>query len=68
SLIKRLAELAEDSLMAGQKIEPMYEADELIGLRVDGRDIHAQRIVLSAGGGNADLLNALGVSQPQMQR
>ncbi|EGH26005.1 oxidoreductase, FAD-binding protein, partial [Pseudomonas amygdali pv. mori str. 301020] len=27
-----------------------------------------QRIVLSAGGGNADLLNALGVSQPQMQR
>ncbi|RMU36516.1 Oxidoreductase, FAD-binding protein [Pseudomonas syringae pv. primulae] len=68
SLIKRLAELAEDSLLAGQKIEPLYEADELIGLRVDGRDIHAQRIVLSAGGGNADLLNALGVSQPQMQR
>ncbi|KPY18991.1 Oxidoreductase, FAD-binding [Pseudomonas syringae pv. tomato] len=68
SLIKRLAELAEDSLLAGQKIEPLYEADELIGLRVDGRDIHAQRIVLSAGGGTADLLNALGVSQPQMQR
>ncbi|WP_024659060.1 FAD-dependent oxidoreductase [Pseudomonas syringae USA007] len=68
SLIKRLAELAEDSLLAGQKIEPLYQADELIGLRVDGRDIHAQRIVLSAGGGNADLLNALGVSQPQMQR
>ncbi|MEA1763554.1 FAD-dependent oxidoreductase [Pseudomonas syringae pv. tomato] len=68
SLIKRLAELAEDSLLAGQKIEPLYEADELIGLRVNGRDIHAQRIVLSAGGGTADLLNALGVSQPQMQR
>ncbi|WP_024698006.1 NAD(P)/FAD-dependent oxidoreductase [Pseudomonas avellanae] len=68
SLIKRLAELAEDSLLAGQKIEPLYQADELIGLRVNGRDIHAQRIVLSAGGGNADLLNALGVSQPQMQR
>ncbi|QQN28072.1 NAD(P)/FAD-dependent oxidoreductase [Pseudomonas syringae group genomosp. 3] len=68
SLIKRLAELAEDSLLAGQKIEPLYEADELIGLRVDGRGIHAQRIVLSAGGGTADLLNALGVSQPQMQR
>ncbi|KTC01517.1 NAD(P)/FAD-dependent oxidoreductase [Pseudomonas syringae] len=68
SLIKRLTELAEDSLLAGQKIEPLYEADELIGLRVDGRDIHAQRIVLSAGGGTADLLNALGVSQPQMQR
>lgn len=68
SLIERLAELAGDSLLAGQSIEPLYEGDELIGLRVDGRDIHAQRIVLSAGGGNADLLNALGVSQPQMQR
>ncbi|POP73290.1 NAD(P)/FAD-dependent oxidoreductase [Pseudomonas syringae] len=68
SLIGRLAELAGDSLLAGQHIEPLFEGDELIGLRVDGRDIHAQRIVLSAGGGNADLLNALGVSQPQMQR
>jgi len=68
SLIDRLAALAEDSLLAGQQIEPLHEGDELIGLRVDGRDIHAQRIVLSAGGGNADLLNSLGVSQPQMQR
>ncbi|WP_122210599.1 FAD-binding oxidoreductase [Pseudomonas viridiflava] len=68
SLIQRLAELAGDSLLAGQQIEPLYEGDELIGLRVDGRDIHAQRIVLSAGGGNADLLNAVGISQPQMQR
>ena len=68
SLIDRLAALAEDSLLAGQQIEPLHESDELIGLRVDGRDIHAQRIVLSAGGGNADLLNSLGVSQPQMQR
>ncbi|AVB12927.1 MULTISPECIES: NAD(P)/FAD-dependent oxidoreductase [Pseudomonas syringae group] len=68
SLIERLAELAGDSLLAGQNVEPLYEGDELVGLRVDGRDIHAQRIVLSAGGGNADLLNALGVSQPQMQR
>ncbi|WP_122415742.1 NAD(P)/FAD-dependent oxidoreductase [Pseudomonas viridiflava] len=68
SLINRLAELAGDSLLAGQQIEPLYEGDELIGLRVDGTDIHAQRIVLSAGGGNADLLKAVGISQPQMQR
>ncbi|MEE4574318.1 FAD-dependent oxidoreductase [Pseudomonas alliivorans] len=68
SLINRLAELAGDSLLAGQQIEPLYEGDELIGLRVDGREIHAQRIVLSAGGGNADLLKAVGISQPQMQR
>ncbi|MEE4180005.1 NAD(P)/FAD-dependent oxidoreductase [Pseudomonas viridiflava] len=68
SLINRLAELAGDSLLAGKQIEPLYEGDELIGLRVDGTDIHAQRIVLSAGGGNADLLKAVGISQPQMQR
>ncbi|MBC3957817.1 MULTISPECIES: FAD-binding oxidoreductase [Pseudomonas] len=68
SLINRLAELAGDSLLAGQQIEPLYEGDELIGLRIDGQDIHAQRIVLSAGGGNADLLQAVGISQPQMQR
>jgi glycerol-3-phosphate dehydrogenase len=68
SLIQRLAELAGDSLLAGQRIEPLHEAGELVGLRVDGRDIRAQRIVLSAGGGTADLLQALGVSQPQMQR
>ncbi|MEE4070810.1 NAD(P)/FAD-dependent oxidoreductase [Pseudomonas viridiflava] len=68
SLINRLAELAGDSLLAGKQIEPLYEGDELVGLRVDGTDIHAQRIVLSAGGGNADLLKAVGISQPQMQR
>ncbi|WP_249582897.1 NAD(P)/FAD-dependent oxidoreductase [Pseudomonas viridiflava] len=68
SLINRLVELAGDSLLAGKQIEPLYEGDELVGLRVDGTDIHAQRIVLSAGGGNADLLKAVGISQPQMQR
>ncbi len=68
SLIQRLAELAGDSLLAGQRIEPLLDEGELAGLRVDGRDIRAQRIVLSAGGGTADLLQALGMSQPQMQR
>ena len=68
SLIQRLAELAGDSLLAGQCIEPLHDDGELAGLRVDGREIRAQRIVLSAGGGTADLLQALGVSQPQMQR
>jgi len=68
SLIARLAELAGDSLLAGQQIEPLREGDELVGLRVDGRDIRAQRIVLSAGGGNAELLAALGLQQPAMQR
>jgi glycine/D-amino acid oxidase-like deaminating enzyme len=68
SLLDRLGELADDSLMAGQVIEPLRDGDELIGLRVDGRDIVAQRVVFSAGSGNADLLTALGVKQPTMQR
>uniref|UniRef100_A0A7C1XC79 FAD-dependent oxidoreductase n=1 Tax=Pseudomonas graminis TaxID=158627 RepID=A0A7C1XC79_9PSED len=68
SLVKKLAELAGDSLLAGQDIEPLRQDGELVGLRVDGREIHAQRVVLSAGEGMADLLKALNVSQPAMQR
>ena len=67
SLIERLAGLAGDGLLAGQQIEPLFEHNELIGLRVDGRDIHAQRIVFSAGAGNADLLNSAGISVPAQQ-
>ncbi|MFG0630247.1 NAD(P)/FAD-dependent oxidoreductase [Pseudomonas sp. xss_2] len=68
SLLANLAELAGDSLLAGERIEPLHDADELVGLRVDGRDIRAQRIVLSAGAGTEELLHALGLSQPAMQR
>ena len=68
SLVKKLAELAGDSLLAGQNIELLQRDGELAGLRVDGREIHAQRVVLSAGEGMADLLKALNVSQPTMQR
>ena len=67
SLIERLAELAGDGLLAGQTIEPLLENNELIGLRVDGRDIHAQRIVFSAGAGNAELLASIGISVPAQQ-
>jgi glycerol-3-phosphate dehydrogenase len=67
SLIARLADLAGDSLLAGQRIEPLHEQGELVGLKVDDREIRAQRIVLSAGGGTADLLKALGLDQPAMQ-
>ncbi|MEI0548568.1 hypothetical protein R1N68_28540, partial [Klebsiella sp. 72742] len=67
SLLTNLAELAGDSLLAGERIEPLRDEGELVGLRVDGRDIRAQRIVLSAGAGIADLLQALGLEQPAMQ-
>ncbi|WP_407313159.1 NAD(P)/FAD-dependent oxidoreductase [Pseudomonas sp. nanlin1] len=67
SLLARLAELAGDGLLAGEHIEPLRENAELVGLRVDGRAIRAQRIVLSAGGGTQALLQALGLEQPAMQ-
>ncbi|MDD0842939.1 NAD(P)/FAD-dependent oxidoreductase [Pseudomonas sp. Gutcm_11s] len=67
SLITRLAELAGDSLLAGHDIKPLLENGELVGLQIDGREIRARRIVLSAGAGNAELLAALGVEQPRQQ-
>ena len=67
SLISRLTTLAGDSLLAGQTITPLREDGELVGLCVDGLDIRARRVVLSAGRGNADLLADLGVEQPRQQ-
>lgn len=67
SLISRLAEQAGDGLLAGGHIEPLRENGELVGLAVDGRQVRARRIVLSAGQGNAGLLGALGIEQPKQQ-
>ncbi|WP_312934272.1 FAD-dependent oxidoreductase [Pseudomonas sp.] len=68
SLLRNLAQLAGDSLLAAERVTPLREHGELIGLEVDGRAIRAQRIVLSAGAGSEQLLNALGLQQPAMQR
>ncbi len=68
SLIARLAQLAGDSLMTATQITPLHEGGELVGLTVDGVAIRAQRIVLNAGAGNAELLASLGLDQPAMQR
>jgi glycerol-3-phosphate dehydrogenase len=67
SLISRLSELAGDGLLAAERIEPLRENGALVGLIIDGREIRAQRIILSAGRGNAELLSALGLSQPAQQ-
>ena len=67
SLIQRLSQLAGDSLGAATQIEPLHTGSELAGLVIDGTPVHAQRIVLSAGAGNADLLKALGLAQPAQQ-
>ncbi|MGE6792496.1 NAD(P)/FAD-dependent oxidoreductase [Pseudomonas guineae] len=67
SLIGRLSELAGDGLLAAERIDPLQENGELVGLRVDGREIRAQRVILSAGSGNAELLSSLGLSQPAQQ-
>jgi len=67
SLIARLAELAGDGLLAAESIAPLHQQGALVGLIVDGREIRAQRIVLSAGSGNAALLAALSLTQPAQQ-
>ncbi|VXC59162.1 Oxidoreductase, FAD-binding [Pseudomonas sp. 9AZ] len=67
SLISRLGELAGDGLLAAEHIKPLRENGELVGLIIDGREIRAQRIILSAGRGNAQLLSTLGLSQPAQQ-
>jgi len=67
SLIKRLAELAGDSLLAANNIAPLLQDGELCGLLIDGMQVHAKRIVLTAGAGTADLLAGLGISQPAQQ-
>ncbi len=67
SLIARLAELAGDGLLAALDIQPLRDGTQLSGLRVDGREIRAQRVVLSAGAGNAQLLATLGIEQPKQQ-
>lgn len=68
SLIQRLAELAGPGLLKADRIEPLLEDGELSGLLIDGRSVRAQRIVLTAGAGNAELLSALGLAQPAMQK
>jgi len=68
SVIQCLARLGGDGLLAGESVEPLRENGELAGLRVDGREIRARRVVLSAGAGTAALLQNLGVDQPAMQR
>ena len=67
SLITRLAELAGDGLLAALDIQPLRDGTQLSGLRIDGREIRAQRVVLSAGAGNAQLLATLGIEQPKQQ-
>lgn len=68
SLLHRLAELAGDGLVKADRVEPLRDDGELTGLVIDGRPINAQRIVLTAGAGNAELLNELDLAQPAMQK
>ncbi|WP_438281721.1 NAD(P)/FAD-dependent oxidoreductase [Pseudomonas alabamensis] len=68
SLLANLMRLAGDSLLAGERITPLHEDGQLVGLNVDDRQIRAQRIILSAGAGTEQLLRDLGIEQPAMQR
>lgn len=67
SLLLRLTELAGNSLLSGQRITPLHDTSQLLGLQVDDWQIRAQRIVLSAGSGTEELLQSLGCRQPAQQ-
>ncbi len=67
SLVQRLADLAGDSLLQAQTITPRYDNQQLVGVQADNYSINAQRVVLCAGSGNQDLLQAFALSKPEQQ-
>lgn len=69
SVIQRLSELAEDSLIAADNIRIERDPDDKIACVHTGDiTIKAQRYVLTGGEGNQALQAAWGVEQPAMQR
>lgn len=67
SLVQRLADLAGDSLLQAQQITPVYENQQLVGVQADDYTIRAQRVVLCAGSGNQDILQAFALKKPEQQ-
>ena len=68
-VIRRLAELAEESLVVASAAQVMRGDDnQVAGIRIGDTVIRAQRYVLTAGEGNEGLLQSWGVEQPAMQR
>lgn len=68
SLVKRLTELAGNSLLHSPKLSPLFDAQQqLIGLQAGEVRIQAQRYILCAGEGTQDLLNQLHIDKPQQQ-
>jgi len=68
SLVKRLTELAGDSVVHSPMLSPVLDQQQqLIGLQAGEHLIKAQRYVLCAGEGTAPLLQALHIDTPQQQ-
>lgn len=68
SVIQRLSELAADSLFSAQSLKPLYNNhQQLIGVQADNYLIQAQRVVICAGEGTAELLKLLKLNQPAQQ-
>lgn len=67
SLLQRLAELAGDSLLHVDNIQPVLQDGQFKGLQADGFNIRAQRYILTAGEGNAALLDQSKLEQPRQQ-
>ena len=66
-LVERLVALGGDAFVHAEQLLPLREGGVLCGLRADGIEIRAQRVICTAGRGNAQLLSELGISQPQQQ-
>lgn len=67
SLLRRMADLVGDSLLQARSIIPVKKNGAIIEVQTEHGTIQAQRIVLTAGSGNAELLQGFGCDQPVMQ-
>lgn len=67
SLIARLAQLSHGRLLKAREVRPIQENGQALGLWADDQPIHAQRILICAGAGNAEQLHAFGLRQPAQQ-
>ncbi|SFM12053.1 Glycerol-3-phosphate dehydrogenase [Halopseudomonas yangmingensis] len=70
SLLQRLAELAGDSLLGdrAERFDTPADGGPQRLICASGREIQAQRFVLSAGAGSEALLHSSGIHKPAMQR
>jgi len=68
SLLQKLTSLCAGSILQSQKIELTKDSSDLTIAITDEFNIKAQCIVLTAGGGNQDLISSLNLENPPAQQ